>query len=203
MKKGKFLTLTDVIQGGGLPVHFNFAMATAVNLDVMWEDIRPVDSPKIVADIGTKCQAHIISNVHLEYDAGYSAYLTLVYSGEVSGYGLPTPEDIILSIKNGDFKFNSAHHAIKPIESGNQLIMFKNADAEKSLKGFFGTDRWFDDNCVWFNDDDSKIILNGYSESLNTKPNPVYNCFDKGLREALDASIRESAIELLRQPPKY
>ena len=204
MLKGNFSKLTDIIQGGGLSVSLGGALVTGINLDVMWEDIRPIDSPRIVADIGTKCQANIISNIHLIYGAEYSAYLTLAYSGEVMGYGLPSAEDIILSIKNGDFKFNCTHSAVTPAAEGNHVITFNTKDAEKSLSRFFeDKSRWFSGDSAWFDDEKSQIILNGYAESLNLKVNPIYNCFDKSLREQLDASIRESAIELMRQPPKY
>jgi uncharacterized protein (UPF0333 family) len=204
MIKGNFSTLTDIIQGGGLPVSLGSALVTGINLDVMWEDIRPIDSPRIVADIGTQCQANIISNIHLIYGTEYDVYLTLVYSGEVMGYGLPSAEDIILSVKNNEFKFDYTHAAVTPVAASNHVISFNSKDAENSLSCFFeDRSKWLGVDSAWFDDEKSKVILNGYAESLNLKVNPIYNCFDKSLREQIDASIRESAIELMRQPPKY
>ena len=207
MKKAKFEQLSDIIQGGGLGVSLHASTVMAVNLDVKCRDIRDISSGSILPDLGISTTANILTNICLSYDAGYDIYMTLAYSGEVCSrvLGLPKMEDVIDGIKENTFKFDYLNPEIDNANADNHVIVFNNKEIERELGSFFDKDKinLWSDSTIWFTDTDSiNTVLKGYSESLNIKVNPIYNCFDKDMRIKLDKQIREEAVVLLQQRPR-
>lgn len=204
MKKAKFESLGDIVQGGGLGVSLRASTVMAVNLDVQCRDIRPISSGNILPDLGVDTTANILTNICLSYDAGYDVFMTLAYSGVVTGLGLPTTESVIKSIQDNVFRFDNLNPAVDNTNADNHVIVFNSEEIEKQFGGFYNKSKvqLWSESTMWFTDNDSiNTVLKGYAESLNIKVNPIYNCFNKEMRIELDKQIREEAVILMQQRP--